>query len=160
MTALLAADQMLPEADLDPLELAGLVEDLANDPRSWRHLIRRVPNRYWSTCLLRDQGVSAWLVGWPAKMGTGLHTHGPAATALAVVRGGLTHVLASRSGEILGEPLASGTLLTVEPRALHGIRNQSLEPAVSIHAYSPPVDRVTDCRRSKAHGCEPIRRVR
>jgi hypothetical protein len=89
MTALLSTDQAPLESDLDPIELAALVEDLANDPRSWRHLIPRLPDQYWSTCLLRDRGVSAWLIGWPAGIRTDLHRHGPAATAVTVIQGRL-----------------------------------------------------------------------
>ena len=145
MPVLLSTDEVLPEADLDRFDLAGLVGDLANDPYSWRHLLQPA-DRYWKVCLLRDRGVSAWLVGWPAGMSTDLHGHGPAVVALTVVKGRLTHLLASRRREFLREPLAVGTLLTVEPRVVHGIRNPSREPAVSIHAYSPGLGSVSGCR--------------
>jgi quercetin dioxygenase-like cupin family protein len=133
---LLSTDDVPPEADLDRFELASLVADLANDPHSWRHLVQPVADQYWRTCLLRDAGVSVWLVGWPAGSRPDLHSHSPAVAALTVVEGTLSHVLATHRQELLREPLAAGTLLTVEPRATHGIRNRSSERALSIHAYS------------------------
>jgi quercetin dioxygenase-like cupin family protein len=140
MPVLLPTEDLLPEADLDRFDLAALVADLANDPYSWRHLIQPACDRHWKRCLLRDQGVSAWLVGWPAALGTDLHAHGPAVAGLSVVEGRLTHTLASH-GAFLREPLAEGTLLTVEPGAVHSIRNPTCEPAMSIHAYSPGLER-------------------
>ena len=153
MTVLLSADQVSPESDLDPLELAVLVEDLANDPRSWRHLIQREPGQYWSTCLFRDRGVSAWLIGWPQNMRTELHHHGPAATALTVVEGRLIHALASEGQQrqqLLHEPLATGTLLTVGPHATHALQNRSEDLAISIHAYSPLSENLANCHRPAA----------
>jgi hypothetical protein len=146
------------ETSLRRGQLVRLVADLARDSGHWQHLVRHEPGRRWWTRLVRREHVDAWLITWPGQEATDLHDHGRSAAALTVVRGNLEHVLASRSGQLSRETLNTGTLLSLEPEAIHDVRNTSLLPAVSIHAYSPPLERMTYFRPD-GNGLMPVRTV-
>jgi rhodanese-related sulfurtransferase len=76
------------------------------------------------------------VISWLSGQSTGFHDHGGSSGALVVATGILeehrpgerTHVLHS------GKPRAFG------PDYAHDVRNASLAPAISIHAYSPPLN--------------------
>jgi hypothetical protein len=72
-------------------------------------------------------------VPWP---GTGLHDHGASSGLLTVVQGELTERSRSRSGEA-ARTLRPGGVRVLPGAYLHEVVNTSLEPAVSIHVYSP-----------------------
>jgi hypothetical protein len=139
-------------------QLIRLVADLAREPATWQQLVRHEPDRRWWIRLIRRGNVDAWLITWPGQEATDLHDHGRSAAALTVVRGSLEHVLASRRGQLSRETLNTGTLLSLEPEAIHDVRNTSLHPAVSIHAYSPPLERMTYFRPD-GNGLAPVRTV-
>jgi hypothetical protein len=48
-----------------------------------------------------------------------------------------------------------GTLLSMQPWAVHDVGNPTGSPAVSIHAYSPPLSQMTFFRRDAA-GLRPV----
>ncbi len=157
-TAAIAVPSRAYDAPLRRGQLIRLVADLARDPSYWQRLARHEPDHRWWTRLVRHEHVDAWLITWPGQESTDLHDHGRSAAALTVVQGSLEHVLASRSGELSRETLSTGTLLSVEPEAVHDVRNTSRVPAVSIHAYSPPLERMTYFR-SDRNGLAPLRTV-
>jgi mannose-6-phosphate isomerase-like protein (cupin superfamily) len=139
-------------------QLVRLVADLAREANYWQRLVHHEPDRRWWTRLVRHEQVDVWLITWPAQGATDLHDHGNSAAALTVVQGTLEHVLASRTGELSRETLSAGTLLSVEPGAVHDVRNPLAVPAVSIHAYSPPLERMTYFRPDGS-GLEAVRTV-
>ncbi len=146
------------DGPLRPGQLIRLVADLAHDPSYWLRLAHHDPDRRWWTRLIRHEHVDVWLITWPGQEATDLHDHDQSAAALTVVQGRLEHVLASRSGELSRETLSAGTLLSVEPNAVHEVRNPTRLPAVSIHAYSPPLTSMTYFR-PHASGLRPVRTV-
>jgi predicted metal-dependent enzyme (double-stranded beta helix superfamily) len=77
-----------------------------------------------------------WLLSWLPGQGTGLHDHGASSGLLTVVQGELAERSLSRAGEIV-RTLRPGTQRVVAGEYLHEVVNTSLEPAVSIHLYSP-----------------------
>jgi mannose-6-phosphate isomerase-like protein (cupin superfamily) len=157
-TSAIAAPSPTFDAPLRRGQLIRLVADLARDASYWQRLARHEPDRRWWTRLVRHEHVDAWLITWPGDEATDLHDHGRSAAALTVVQGTLEHVLASRGGELSRETLSTGTLLSVEPEAVHDVRNTSRIPAISIHAYSPPLERMTYFRPD-AKGLQPVRTV-
>ena len=137
-------------------DLAVLVRRLASRPRSWRSLVRfTAAKRYWVR-LDGPQGVDIWLLTWLPSQATDLHSHGDSAAAFVVVEGGLTEV---RADPLLGTwstTLHAPAVRIVEPGLVHDVRNDLLTPAVSIHAYSPPLSRMTYYDLQDGH-LKPVR---
>lgn len=100
----------------------------------------------WARKVLSGPGHEAWLLGWLPGQGTELHDHGgvarPAAAAVAVVSGRLTEYTVE-PGAFPGlrrTALAAGEVAVVDDRTVHGMRNDSDAPAVSLHVYSPGLE--------------------
>jgi oxalate decarboxylase/phosphoglucose isomerase-like protein (cupin superfamily) len=97
----------------------------------------------WARRVLAGPGHEAWLLAWLPGQGTELHDHGgvarPAAAAVAVVSGRLTEFTV-QPGDFPGlrrQELTAGEVAVVDDRTVHGMRNLSAEPAVSLHVYAP-----------------------
>ena len=147
---------MTPDApgfDLDlaldslPLDdLRCVVEGIAADRDRWASLVRFRPSGRWWTRLQGDHVLDIWLLTWLVDQSTDLHDHGPSGAAFTVVRGELTEVRTSGPLEEQRR-LAAGSTATVEPGVIHDVRNPRGAPAVSIHAYSPPLRTMSYYRR-------------
>ncbi|MEU5154410.1 cysteine dioxygenase family protein [Glycomyces sp. NPDC021274] len=100
----------------------------------------------WARRVLAGPGHEAWLLAWLPGQGTDLHDHGgagrPSAAAVAVVSGELTEFIV-QPGDFPGlrrRRLAAGDVSVVDDRTVHGMRNRSEAPAVSLHVYSPGLE--------------------
>lgn len=133
---------------LDADELTTLVEAIAARPETWRHLVRFTEGDRWWTRLPAPDGVDVWILSWLPAQGTEPHDHGDSAAAFTVVAGTLTELRPDEAGELLPQDLASGRTQQVEPGQVHDVVNVGTEPAVSIHAYSPPLVRMTYYRQT------------
>jgi mannose-6-phosphate isomerase-like protein (cupin superfamily) len=129
--------------ELGTPELSLLVRRIASNPRLWKSAVRfGTAERYW-TRLAAPDGVDVWLLTWLPSQGTDLHDHGSSAAAFAVVEGTLTEV---RADPVLGTwstAVRAPAVRVVEPGVVHDVRNDHGAPAVSIHAYSPKLTRMT-----------------
>jgi mannose-6-phosphate isomerase-like protein (cupin superfamily) len=123
--------------------LSLLVRRIASNPRLWKPAVRfGSAERYW-TRLAAPDGIDVWLLTWLPSQGTDLHDHGSSAAAFAVVEGTLTEV---RADPVLGTwstAVSAPAVRVVEPGVVHDVRNDHRAPAVSIHAYSPKLSRMT-----------------
>ncbi|MGW6129172.1 cysteine dioxygenase [Cellulomonas sp. NPDC055163] len=120
-------------------ELAALTRSLAERPDLWRPLVRFDQGSRWWTRLEGPAGTDVWLLSWLTSQGTELHDHGPSAAAFTVVRGALTENRPGGGDTLASRTFAAGRTQTVVPGAVHDVVNVHAEPAVSIHAYSPPL---------------------
>ena len=133
----------MPSALTVPGTLLPYVRALADDPDLWRPHVRfDGANRHWARLPTRGP-VDVWLLTWLPDQATDLHDHGDAAAALTVVQGTLTEVRADRGGAVTTATLGVGASHWVAPGVVHDIVNHATEPAVSIHAYAPRLDRMT-----------------
>jgi predicted metal-dependent enzyme (double-stranded beta helix superfamily) len=90
-----------------------------------------------------DEEHEMWLLSWLPGQHTGFHDHGGSAGALAVARGLLLERAAPGGRpEPAGRVLSAGAVRSFGPAYVHDVRNDSACPAVSIHAYSPPLARM------------------
>jgi hypothetical protein len=143
-----------------PVNAAELSHELAaawaGTPERWGPLVRHIPGaRCYVPLPVYDPAVddrlvapSAWLITWAPGTGLELHDHGGSAGTLAVVRGELTErhttttdVAAlgdgSARGRLRRRRLRRGSVTTFAADHVHEVRNDGLEPAVSIHVYVP-----------------------
>ncbi|NKY39450.1 cysteine dioxygenase [Cellulomonas septica] len=133
-----------PPGTLGTAELADLVRSIAARPERWRPLVRFQQSGRWWTRLDAPAGVDVWLLTWLPAQGTELHDHGRSSAAFTVTAGTLTELRPDDDdGTPVPQGFATGRTQTVEPGDLHDVVNAGTEPAVSIHAYSPPLTRMT-----------------
>jgi Cysteine dioxygenase type I. len=119
-------------------DLTALTHEVADEVRAGRHLVRVDPERRWYRLLRSDDYVDVWLISWATEQAAELHDHAGSLGALTVVSGSLVeHRWAGdglrsrrmRAGRSAGFPLGH----------VHDVANPAAAPAVSVHAYSPPL---------------------
>lgn len=122
-----------------PEELAGIVAQFAAAD-GWMERVRLRTEDRWYERLYHGPDHDIWVISWLPGQSTGFHDHGESAGAFVVATGVLEE---HRPGE---QPHA---ILPGQPRAFgadyaHDVRNASLAPTVSIHAYSPPLSEMNE----------------
>jgi hypothetical protein len=148
-------------ARLSRAELSQIVAGTAARADRWRDLVRYDPVQRWYHRMELTDEYEVWLLSWQPGQGTGFHDHGGSAGAFAValgelqeqtVRGGPS-VPAVAVGElqeqtVRGGPrvpavavrtVRAGAVRSFGARFVHQVVNGSAGPAVSVHAYSPPL---------------------
>lgn len=132
-----------PIKGLSTQSLQDLVLEIAAQPNRWEHAVRfDRAERHWAR-LAAPAGVDIWLLTWLRSQSTDLHDHGDSAAAFTVVRGAVTEIRPDTSGRLLPRTFSAGLVQQVEPGTIHDVRNERATPAVSIHAYSPPLTTMT-----------------
>jgi predicted metal-dependent enzyme (double-stranded beta helix superfamily) len=120
--------------------LTRLVGGLAAQPAGWSHLVRFDAGQRWYHRLELASDYEIWLLSWLPGQHTGFHDHGEAAGAFAVARGRLSErTVAPGRSQARSRSLAAGSLRAFGPRHVHDVANAAEVPAVSVHAYSPPL---------------------
>jgi mannose-6-phosphate isomerase-like protein (cupin superfamily) len=126
---------------MTPAELRRFAASLAATPARWRHLIRhaedlRVYEQIWD-----DDEVNAWVICWSHDQDTGFHDHDESAAAITVVSGRVREDRLTLGSAPRSRVFGPGTTFTVPPVAIHRVLHAGGGPAVTIHAYSPPLRR-------------------
>jgi hypothetical protein len=144
----------LPNAYLNPVELLEFARFVAGEVLACRYLVEYDEGQRWHQRLYRDQRVDLWLISWLPSQGTQLHDHGGSAGAFTVLSGELTEAIyqpaAAASGwsavpgqgsepALLERRRATGSGAGFGRHYVHDVRNLSQAPAISVHAYSPPL---------------------
>ncbi len=160
MNAVRTALPHVPARPLDRASLTALASAVARDRSCWEPRLR-LPSgaERWWLLLHSWERADVWLLSWLPGHATDLHDHGGSAAAFAVLRGELAEVRAPRRGREQTRVLRAPATAWVEPGAVHDVRATSAGPAVSIHAYSPPLSRMTFFQRDGAGELRAVRRV-
>jgi mannose-6-phosphate isomerase-like protein (cupin superfamily) len=121
-------------------ELERFTTELAKSPERWRQFVRhgdvRIYEQIWD-----DEDVNAWLICWSEDQDTGFHDHDESGAGIAVVSGHVREDRLTISGGTRSRELGPGRTFTVPPVAIHRVLHAGQGPAVTIHAYSPPLRR-------------------
>ena len=126
---------------LSVAELQALAEQVAAQPERWVALIHHDPQERTYALLHEDDDVSVWLLCWSEDQDTGFHDHDTSAAAITVVSGNVREDRMRLGGEPLSRLVRAGETVTVPPSAIHRVLHAGTGPAVTIHAYSPPLVR-------------------
>jgi predicted metal-dependent enzyme (double-stranded beta helix superfamily) len=92
----------------------------------------------WHQRIYRDQRIDIWVISWLPTQCTDLHDHGGSSGAFTVLSGELSEAVPSQAG-IRDTVRRAGTSVGFGPHYIHDVRNLASGPAVSVHAYSPPL---------------------
>lgn len=114
---------------------------LAAHPERWGHLVRHADDIRVYEQIVDDAEVNAWIICWSQDQDTGFHDHDDSAAAIAVVSGRVREDRLTLGGPPRSRELGPGTTFTVPPVAIHRVLHAGDAPAVTLHAYSPPLRR-------------------
>ena len=131
-----------PARDLTESELRALVQDFAAAPARWAHLVEHDPAQRRYELLVRDEHVAVWLICWMEDHDTGFHDHDVSGGAVAVVAGRVREERLVLGGGTVDRVCGAGEAFSFAASDIHRVRHAGDEPAVTIHAYSPPLWRM------------------
>ena len=121
--------------------LRETLADFAARPESWRPLVHHDPGERTYVQLHRDEQVELYLVCWMPGHDTGFHDHDESAAAITVVEGEVSEERLAIGGTV-ETTVRAGETVTIAREAIHRVRHSGEGPAVTLHAYSPPLERV------------------
>jgi predicted metal-dependent enzyme (double-stranded beta helix superfamily) len=128
--------------DLDSPSLRRVVSQIAADPAAWRQLVNLdVDHRHYAQ-LWRDDHLDVWVISWMDGHDTGFHDHDLSNGAVAIVEGELVEERLAIGGPPRRRSYGAGTSFAFDASHVHRMRQAGSGPAVSIHAYSPPLWRM------------------
>ena len=138
-TTLIEAKDLSGAVSRTPEELANIVSLFASSD-GWMDKVRLRTERRWYERLGHGPDYDIWVISWLPGQSTGFHDHGESSGAFVVATGILEeHRPGERTSVIHpGNPRAFG------PDYTHDVRNVSVAPAISIHAYSPPLSEMNE----------------
>ena len=125
---------------LGAIELVRFAAELARAPERWRELVRPVGDGRVYEAIWSDERVNAWAIRWSADSDTGFHDHDDSAGAIVVIDGSVIEERLTMGGAPLGRRFGAGQSFHLPPSAIHRVRHAGA-PALTIHAYSPPLSR-------------------
>lgn len=138
--------RLRPDQDLGRPELAALVAAIAEEESLWRPHVRHDPNERFFHQLYRDPNIDVWLICWMCRQDTGYHDHDRSSGAVYVCDGALHEDYFARNAEgWIAEQTnvhRAGGSFDFDASYIHGVRNPDVEPATSIHVYSPALWRM------------------
>jgi quercetin dioxygenase-like cupin family protein len=123
-------------------QLEEFVRGLVATPELWRDHVRhsedlRVYEQIWD-----DEDVNAWVICWSEDQDTGFHDHDESAAAIAGISGHVREERLTVGSSRRARELGTGDVFTLPPVAIHRVLHVGEAPAVTIHAYSPPLTRM------------------
>ena len=128
--------------DLERFELRELVDGLAARPETWRDLVTHDPSQRIYRQLWRDEHVVAWLICWMHDHDTGFHDHDLSAGAVTVAAGGVCEERLALGRAPLVRMFGAGDTFDFSASDIHRVLHVGDTPAVTLHAYSPPLWRM------------------
>jgi predicted metal-dependent enzyme (double-stranded beta helix superfamily) len=131
-----------PGRDLLGPELEAFVGELADRPELWIHLVKHDTTQRVYEELLSDDHLTAWLICWMDDHDTGYHDHDVSAGAVAVVSGAVREERLTIDGAPRDRTFAAGHTFHFSPADIHRVRHAGEDPAVTLHVYSPPLERM------------------
>lgn len=131
--------------DLTDAELIAVATRIAARPELWSERVSHDPEHRTYEQLLRDEHLDVWLLCWSRDHDTGFHDHDLSAGAVAVAAG-----CVREERLVLGRPVDSpisrlasaDSSFSFGAADIHRVLHAGKGPAVTIHAYSPPLVRM------------------
>ncbi len=138
-----------PSGVLDTDALAQLVADVTADRLAWEPLVVVDPDRRRYRLVYEDERLDLWVLSWMPGQATGLHDHGTSAVALTAAQGSVIERHLVIGDEPTRRILTPGPVHTGRGGYIHAVGHHEGSPAVTIHAYSPPLIQVGQYRAAE-----------
>jgi quercetin dioxygenase-like cupin family protein len=97
-----------------------------------------ISDRFSRQLLLTDE-LEVWLIHWEAGHDTGFHDHDRSGGTVVVLEGSVREDRLVVGGPPSTRVVHAGESFGFEPSDIHRVVHVAGEPAVTIHAYSPPL---------------------
>lgn len=120
-------------------ELVELVRRIAATPDLWRPLVVVDSERRRYELLYDDHRVDVWVLSWMPGQRTGFHDHDRSSVGLVCAQGVLDEGSLAIGGDADTVRMTTGVSRSGPGGYIHAVAHHAGEPAVSIHAYSPPL---------------------
>jgi predicted metal-dependent enzyme (double-stranded beta helix superfamily) len=131
--------------DLSGDELIVVANQMATRQELWSEHVSHDPGHRTYEQLIRDEHLDVWLICWSRDHDTGFHDHDLSAGAVAVARGAVREerlVLGRSVDEPIARVARAGSSFAFGASDIHRVLHAGEGPAVTIHAYSPPLVRM------------------
>jgi hypothetical protein len=125
---------------LSPSELTTIVTAFARGSSDWIERVRFRAGRRWFERVYHGPLPDIWIISWLPGQSTGFHDHGDSAGSFIVATGALEEIRPGGPSQTVG----AGQSRSFGQDYAHDVRNLTLAPAISIHAYSPPLDEMNE----------------
>jgi predicted metal-dependent enzyme (double-stranded beta helix superfamily) len=126
---------------LAPDELEQLVQALVREPEVWQPLVREDGDRVHELLHLDDR-VGVWVVTWMPGHDTRYHDHQRSCGAVVVAEGTIREDRPRWGEDPRRIEPGAGESFSFDATEIHRMANLSGTRAVTIHAYSPPIQRM------------------
>jgi predicted metal-dependent enzyme (double-stranded beta helix superfamily) len=144
--------------------LCDLVASIATRADLWQPLIVRDPARRRYRLLFEDPRLDIWVLSWMPGQATGYHDHGASNVALTALQGSVIERQIRVGEASIRRRLRPGHLQPGPAGYIHSVTHHSGAPAVTLHAYSPPLLEVGqyragadgELRRELQHGRQEL----
>jgi rhodanese-related sulfurtransferase len=137
-------DLVPPAGRLSPAQLRAVTVTIAGHEELWADLVVHDADVRWYLPLHRSDTCDVWLLAWERGQDTDWHDHGGSSGSFAVAEGGLLEQYRAPSGRgLCRRRLAIGQAVAFGPGHVHDVAHGGAGSSTSIHAYSPPLMRMT-----------------
>jgi quercetin dioxygenase-like cupin family protein len=123
-------------------QLERFVARLAAEPWRWRHLVRHERDVRVYEQIVAEEDVNAWLICWSGGQDTGFHDHDESAGGIAVISGRVREERLALGADPSVREFETGQRFNIPPNAIHRVIHTGERPAITLHAYSPPLTRM------------------
>lgn len=134
----------LPDRRLRPEELEQVASTIAERTELWKDLVVDSRDRRWWLVLQKTESYEVRLLSWEFDQSSDWHDHGGSSGGFVVTEGVLNERCRAADAVSIDEHrYEHGAHGSFGPAHLHDVRHEEGRPAVSIHAYSPPLSLLT-----------------
>jgi hypothetical protein len=123
-------------------QLHELATSVAADRDSWQEFVEQDDVERTFHRLSVDDDAEVWLICWGEGHDTGYHDHDGSAGAVSVVEGTVIEERLVVQGAPAERVASAGDTFFFTSFDIHRVRHAGDAPAITIHAYSPPLKRV------------------
>jgi quercetin dioxygenase-like cupin family protein len=128
--------------DLSGPELQTFAARLAERPELWIDLVKHDSTQRHYEELFSDDHITVWLICWMDGHDTGFHDHDRSAGAVTVLSGAVREERLVIDGPPHTRLCTAGEHFHFSPSDIHRVRHTGSDPAVTLHVYSPPLERM------------------